>query len=191
MDSLPYAICHNFHGMQSSGCSHTSPKTLKHTKAVCQGDHPPRLLGARFPVQAMQAAPEFWQRISSQQPMAHCGAAAPQRASLPLHDATRVQLGGTGNSSSDVAFAAVAAGRYHSAALSKDGHIFTWGLNDYGQLGRGAATPEGVGAVCIMSCCMVWLLCRRADQACMLVCRRCRACDAAAQRCWSAVGYLV
>ena len=75
----------------------------------------------------------------------------PQHASLPLHDATWVQLGGTGNSSLDVAFAAVAAGRYHSAALSKDGRILTWGLNDYGQLGRGAATPEGVGAGSVLA----------------------------------------
>jgi alpha-tubulin suppressor-like RCC1 family protein len=40
----------------------------------------------------------------------------------------------------------VAVGRYHSAALSSDGQVFTWGLNDWGQLGRGGvdrvpATP--------------------------------------------------
>lgn len=32
----------------------------------------------------------------------------------------------------------VAAGRYHSVALAQTGRVYTWGLNDYGQLGRTA-----------------------------------------------------
>ena len=39
-------------------------------------------------------------------------------------------------------FIAAAAGRYHSAALDEDGKLFTWGLNDFGQLGRDAQAPE-------------------------------------------------
>jgi Regulator of chromosome condensation (RCC1) repeat len=30
----------------------------------------------------------------------------------------------------------VAAGRFHSMALTSCGRLFTWGMNDYGQLGR-------------------------------------------------------
>lgn len=30
----------------------------------------------------------------------------------------------------------VATGRYHSVAVTADGSVFTWGLNDWGQLGR-------------------------------------------------------
>ena len=76
-----------------------------------------------------------------------------------------LQLGGTGNASTETAFAAVAAGRYHSAALSKDGRIFTWGLNDYGQLGRDAATAEGVSdATCmrLYTLFLVFVCCCRA-----------------------------
>lgn len=35
----------------------------------------------------------------------------------------------------------VATGRYHTVAVTRHGHVYTWGLNDWGQLGR-----EGVGA---------------------------------------------
>jgi alpha-tubulin suppressor-like RCC1 family protein len=35
---------------------------------------------------------------------------------------------------------AVAAGEYHSLALLADGHVFGWGLNEYGQLGDGTTT---------------------------------------------------
>jgi len=31
----------------------------------------------------------------------------------------------------------VAAGKYHSIALASDGNVYTWGLNDYGELGNG------------------------------------------------------
>ncbi|XRB15098.1 hypothetical protein RI054_09g49380 [Pseudoscourfieldia marina] len=39
----------------------------------------------------------------------------------------------------------VAAGRYHSAAVDAHGKVYTWGLNDHGQLGRAGVsdTPEG------------------------------------------------
>ncbi|GMH38730.1 hypothetical protein BSKO_06614 [Bryopsis sp. KO-2023] len=36
----------------------------------------------------------------------------------------------------DVHVVMVASGRYHSIALTGDGNVFTWGLNDWGQLGR-------------------------------------------------------
>ncbi len=37
----------------------------------------------------------------------------------------------------------VIAGRYHSFAVSDDGRVFSWGLNDYGQLGRPAVLAGG------------------------------------------------
>ncbi|KAK9829104.1 hypothetical protein WJX72_003914 [[Myrmecia] bisecta] len=49
-------------------------------------------------------------------------------------------------------FVAVAAGRYHSVGLDNKGHVYTWGLNDYGQLGRlasdGQAEACSQGAAC-------------------------------------------
>ena len=43
----------------------------------------------------------------------------------------------------------VHAGEYHSIALTRDGEVYTWGHNDYGQLGLGNAsivvsTPQKV-----------------------------------------------
>lgn len=35
-------------------------------------------------------------------------------------------------------------GRYHSFAITSDGEVYSWGLNDWGQLGR----PAKVGCVC-------------------------------------------
>lgn len=50
------------------------------------------------------------------------------------------------------AFVAADAGRYHSAAVTTDGRVLTWGLNDFGQLGRSAQTADGLpctsGATC-------------------------------------------
>uniref|UniRef100_A0A061RGM4 N-acetylgalactosamine 4-sulfate 6-O-sulfotransferase n=2 Tax=Tetraselmis sp. GSL018 TaxID=582737 RepID=A0A061RGM4_9CHLO len=44
----------------------------------------------------------------------------------------------------------VAAGRYHSVALRADGVVFTWGLNDVGQLGRpGTTSKSGVWDGCL------------------------------------------
>jgi hypothetical protein len=44
------------------------------------------------------------------------------------------------------------AGRYHSASISTSGRVYTWGLNDYGQLGRDARDITGApctsGAEC-------------------------------------------
>ena len=49
-------------------------------------------------------------------------------------------------------FVAADCGRYHSAAITADGRVVTWGLNDFGQLGRpgadGIATPCNGGAAC-------------------------------------------
>lgn len=50
---------------------------------------------------------------------------------------------------SDVQIAQVACGYWHSLALSKGGHIFSWGQNRYGQLGLGSqgqsvCTPQSV-----------------------------------------------
>ena len=36
----------------------------------------------------------------------------------------------------------VACGSYHSLALTEDGHLFAWGLNNYGQLGLGDTEPR-------------------------------------------------
>lgn len=40
--------------------------------------------------------------------------------------------------------AGVAAGHYHSLAVSGDGRVWAWGRNEEGQLGRGVATPRFV-----------------------------------------------
>jgi hypothetical protein len=39
----------------------------------------------------------------------------------------------------------VAAGRYHSVALTSDGRVYSWGLNDWGQLGRRAELAADAG----------------------------------------------
>ena len=43
---------------------------------------------------------------------------------------------------------AVASGRYHTLAAGASGRVFSWGLNDHGQLGRAARSlaPGGAGA---------------------------------------------
>ena len=33
--------------------------------------------------------------------------------------------------------AAIACGAFHNMALSQEGRVYTWGTNDYGQLGNG------------------------------------------------------
>lgn len=38
----------------------------------------------------------------------------------------------------DIKFIAADAGRYHMAGIADDGRLYTWGLNDFGQLGRSA-----------------------------------------------------
>ena len=43
---------------------------------------------------------------------------------------------------------AIAAGYDHSLALDKDGNVYAWGRNEYGQLGTGSSLgPEGCGGV--------------------------------------------
>jgi len=39
--------------------------------------------------------------------------------------------------SDDVYIVKLAAGSRHSIALTNDGHAYSWGCNDYGQLGHG------------------------------------------------------
>jgi len=41
----------------------------------------------------------------------------------------------------------VATGRYHSLALTAEGSVYSWGLNDWGQLGR-----KGQVCVCVCVC---------------------------------------
>ena len=52
----------------------------------------------------------------------------------------------------DIPITHVSCGRYHTAALSADGDVYTWGLADSGQLGLGssrtkAPTPQKVDAL--------------------------------------------
>ena len=49
-------------------------------------------------------------------------------------------------------FVAADCGRYHSAAISTDGKLHTWGLNDFGQLGRPAADAQGAACDSGASC---------------------------------------
>ena len=41
-------------------------------------------------------------------------------------------------------WASVSAGRYHTVALNKDGEIWSWGKNDYGQLGNSSNDNSGI-----------------------------------------------
>lgn len=45
----------------------------------------------------------------------------------------------------------VAAGRYHSVAVTVEGRVYTWGLNDWGQLGRAALSAEDASASTVAS----------------------------------------
>lgn len=67
------------------------------------------------------------------QPMQHSG-----QLGLPRTSTDR----NPGSITASSRFIAAAAGRYHSAALDEEGRLFTWGLNDFGQLGRDARSPE-------------------------------------------------
>ena len=44
---------------------------------------------------------------------------------------------------SEHTYLAAAAGRYHSAAVTTTGRLATWGLNDFGQLGRPGISADG------------------------------------------------
>lgn len=69
-----------------------------------------------------------------------------------------LQIAGTGNGTNQTAFVAVAAGRYHSVGLDSWGRVYTWGLNDYGQLGRTASTAsDGVSHWCSLQI-QLWAL---------------------------------
>ena len=63
--------------------------------------------------------------------------------SPPVADAGQLGRGGAANvfervrlPTTDSLVAQVACGRYHTAAVTRDGDCFTFGLNDFGQLGR-------------------------------------------------------
>ena len=40
---------------------------------------------------------------------------------------------------------AIACGAFHNMALSREGRVFTWGTNDYGQLGNGEEMHPQLG----------------------------------------------
>ncbi|KAK3274256.1 hypothetical protein CYMTET_17554 [Cymbomonas tetramitiformis] len=73
--------------------------------------------------------------------------------SPPVRDAGQLGRGG-GNTAAEVTplrghhMTTVAAGRYHSAAVSKGGALFTFGLNDFGQLGQRAVGGCTHGGTC-------------------------------------------
>jgi hypothetical protein len=52
----------------------------------------------------------------------------------------------------NVMFTAVESGRYHAVAIGSDGRLYTWGLNDFGQLGREAYDSSGAACVSGSSC---------------------------------------
>ncbi|KAK9810890.1 hypothetical protein WJX73_005645 [Symbiochloris irregularis] len=59
------------------------------------------------------------------------------------------QIAGTGNRTNEFTFVAVAAGRYHSVGLDRYGRVYTWGLNDYGQLGRPGVLASDTNVGCV------------------------------------------
>lgn len=75
------------------------------------------------------------------------GPALPAAASAPAAGAAGSGAGGQQQPGN--ALVQVASGRYHSVAVTADGSVMTWGLNDWGQLGRQvpdspAASADGV-----------------------------------------------
>ncbi|MCL2464990.1 MAG: hypothetical protein FWF28_07985, partial [Micrococcales bacterium] len=67
----------------------------------------------------------------------------------PLAGGTTVSMLATSPSDPDIV--QIAAGAYSSAALAADGTVWTWGYNNYGQLGNGnkntKTTPSQVGGL--------------------------------------------
>ena len=47
----------------------------------------------------------------------------------------------------EIAWAAIATGRYHSCGISLDGQLWCWGQNAYGELGDGGVTPRSTPAL--------------------------------------------
>eukprot|EP00892_Ulva_mutabilis_P007833 jgi/Ulvmu1/5421/UM022_0216.1 len=74
--------------------------------------------------------------------MSRCGGGA--HSAEPLHDVGQLGFPGSTSGGSvrnvihNATFIAADAGRFHMAAIASDGRLFTWGLNDFGQLGRAA-----------------------------------------------------
>ncbi|WP_445341749.1 RCC1 domain-containing protein [Bifidobacterium sp. ESL0827] len=59
------------------------------------------------------------------------------------HTPTRVSPpAGQGNAGTGLATARISAGYYHSLAIGRDGNTYSWGDNQYGQLGNGSAAQS-------------------------------------------------
>ncbi|RMA46376.1 hypothetical protein CI603_04625 [Bifidobacterium sp. wkB338] len=60
------------------------------------------------------------------------------------HTPTRVSPpAGQGSAGTGLAAARISAGYYHSLAIGQDGNTYSWGDNQYGQLGNGSLTQSG------------------------------------------------
>jgi hypothetical protein len=132
--------------------SSSAPKASHHTRATRQVGHGAAdvsflqvAAGGHTCAVAAGAVPTVWcwGRNSSDGGGGH--------GSPPVPDSGQLGHGGPGNGPGRVGGAvtgfeatSVAVGRYHSAAAA-GGKVFTWGLNDQGQLGRGATmAPQAV-----------------------------------------------
>ena len=69
--------------------------------------------------------------------LGHSVSGQPGLVQLPSVRKRLAALRATGVASLSSAAVSAAAGRYHSACATADGAVYTWGLNDQGQLGRG------------------------------------------------------
>ena len=61
----------------------------------------------------------------------------------PLAEGLQGRITAASCSQGDETIIQVSTGRYHTIALSEAGSVYTWGLNDWGQLGRSAVGAAG------------------------------------------------